>query len=354
METLVNRSESVKVVDVEGGTMLDEDNRSSSLSDLGDGGANDELDDEHRGPNNDSDGNDTEAETERLEDSPQKYREHTGVVLSLSACADEIGSSPPATQGPTTGNEVVDQLYSTRDNVGVIPKALEPQMVNGDGDQVSDISSLEGSQGELSKVASPPAIAGKKRKRPSPPTFDESEHRVTSTILASQKRLSEDNLAAQSTNHTEEAPKASPANDDDCNTMVDNGLLSDVGEDLGIIQQLVPNKAQRSKRGKRKGKKVKEDEIGKSQLSKGPLDVPEDVVEELHGTEVVYNHEEAMELDDAHEDAEAEAAAKNEEECELSASVPCDGNRHKLSSPSLTHGSCSCAEKGRDGPVRRY
>ncbi|KAA6409729.1 MAG: transcriptional regulatory DEP1 [Lasallia pustulata] len=314
MEAIVNRSESVIVVDVEGGTMLDEDNRSSSLSDLGDGGANDELDDEHQGPINDSDGNDTEAETERLEDSPQKFREHTGVVLSLSACADEIGSSPPATLEPINENEVIDQLYSTRDNIGVIPKVLEPQMLNGDGDQVSDISSLEGSTGELSKVASPPAIAGKKRKRPSPPTFDGSEHRVTSPILASQKRLSEDNLAAQPTNHTEEAPKASPTNDDDCNTMVGNRLLSDVGEDEGVTQQLVASKAQRSKRGKRKGKKVKEDEIGKSQLSKGPLDIPEDGVEELNGTDVVYNHDEAMELDDGHEDAEAEAAAKNEDE----------------------------------------
>ena len=323
METAVNRSESIKGVEIEENTMVDEDDRSSSLSDLGDGGANEELDDAHRGPINDSDGNDTEAETERLEDSPQKLRKHKGVVLSLSANADDIASSPPAIQGPIVETEVIHQLYSNRNNIDVLPQALESETMNGDVDQVSDISSGrfwgsrgEGSPGVLSKVASPPTIAGKKRKRPSPPAFDESEHRFTSPVPTSQKRLSESNVAAQSTNDTEEPQRASPAVDDDCNILVDNRLLSDVGEDQGVIPQLVQSKVQKSKKGKRKGKKVKEDEIGKSQLSKGALEVPEDVIEGVNGTDGAYNHEEAMELDDVHEDAEAEVVAKNEEERE--------------------------------------
>lgn len=314
METSVNLSESVKGVEIEDNIVVDEDDRSSSLSDLGDGGANEELDDAHRRPVNDSDGNDTEAETERLEDSPQKIREHKGVVLSLSANTEDIASSPPAIQGPTSGNEVIHQSYSTRDDIDVLPHALDPDIVNGDVDQISDISSLEGSPEQLSKVASPPTTAGKKRKRPSPPAFDESEHRVTSPIPAGQKRLAESNLTAQSLNHTEETQGASPADDDDCNTLVDNKVLSDAGEDQGVIRQMVPNKTQKGRRGKRKGKKVKEDETGKSQLSKGTLEVPEDVIEELNGTDGAYNHEEVMELDDVHDDAEAEVVAKNEEE----------------------------------------
>lgn len=59
--------------------MNERDDRSSSLSDLGDRGGND-------GPDNElgegSDVNDTEAETERLEDSPQKMRKHQNVVLT--------------------------------------------------------------------------------------------------------------------------------------------------------------------------------------------------------------------------------------------------------------------------------
>lgn len=315
-ETSVNRTELAKGIEIDENTMVDEDDRSSSLTDLGDGGANEELDDAHRGPVNDSDGNDTEAETERLEDSPQKLRKHKGVVLSLSANADDIGSSPPAVQGPIHETEVIHRSYTTRDNIDVLQQVLEPEVANGDIDQVSDITSLEGSPRELSKVASPPTIAGKKRKRPSPPAFDEKEPRITNSILTSQKRLSESNLAGQLTNNTEETPRISPADDDDGNALVDNRVLSDVGEDQGVTRQLLPSKAQKSKRGKRKGKKFKEDDTGKSLLSKGALEVSEDVIEEPNGTDGAYNHEETIELDDIHDDAEAEVIAKNEEERE--------------------------------------
>lgn len=314
METSVNRSKSAKGVEIDDNTVVDEDDRSSSLSDLGDGGTNEELDDAHRGPMIDSDGNDTEAETERLEDSPHKVRKHKGVIVSLSANADDTGSSPPPIQETINEIEVIHQLYPTHNSIDVLPQALEPEAMNGDVDQVSDISSLEGSLEELSKVAPPLSIAGKKRKRPSSPALEEREHRITNPVSTSQKRLSESNLAIQSTNNAEEVQRASPADDDDGNTLLDNRILSDVGEDQGVTRLLLPSKAQKSKRGKRKGKKVKEDEIGKSQLSKGALEVPEDVNEELNGTDGVYNHEEAMDLDDVHEDAEAEVVAKNEEE----------------------------------------
>lgn len=315
-ETMVNRTESVEGVKIDDKTMIDEDDRSSSLSDLGDGGANEDLDDAHRGSMNDSDANDTEAETERLEESPQKLRKHKRVVLSLSANAGDIGSSPPAMQGPIHETEITHQSYIAHDNVAVLPQVLGPGVANGDIDQVSDISSLEGSPEELSKVASPPTITSKKRKRPSPPPLDDREPRPISSILSSQKRRSGSNLAEQSANNTEETPRASPADDDDGNALVDTTALSDAGEDQGVTRQLVPSKAQKSKRGKRKGKKVKEDEIGKRLLSKGALEVAEDVIEEPNGTDGAYNHEEAVDLDDVHDDAEAEVIAKNEEERE--------------------------------------
>ncbi len=55
------------------------DDRSSSLSELGERAGHDE-------PDHDlgevSEANDTEAETERLEDSPQKIRKHQNVILT--------------------------------------------------------------------------------------------------------------------------------------------------------------------------------------------------------------------------------------------------------------------------------
>ena len=55
------------------------DDRSSSLSEIGERGGRDEPDNEIEEP---SDAIDTEAETERLEDSPQKIRKHQNVVLT--------------------------------------------------------------------------------------------------------------------------------------------------------------------------------------------------------------------------------------------------------------------------------
>lgn len=69
-------------------------NRSSSLSDIGDRGS------EHNQPTMDSDPNDTEAETERLEDTPQKSRRNQNLVLTaansmhrVSRCASPLHKS---------------------------------------------------------------------------------------------------------------------------------------------------------------------------------------------------------------------------------------------------------------------
>ena len=63
-----------------------EDDRSSSLSELGERGAHDEPETTF-GEGTDVD--DTEAETERLDDSPQKMREHQNVVLALAGQIDK-------------------------------------------------------------------------------------------------------------------------------------------------------------------------------------------------------------------------------------------------------------------------
>ena len=58
---------------------VDVDDRSSSLSELGERAGHEEVENMSHG---DSEANDTEAETERLEESPQKLRELNNVVLA--------------------------------------------------------------------------------------------------------------------------------------------------------------------------------------------------------------------------------------------------------------------------------
>jgi len=73
------------------GTTNDADARSSSLSDIEDSGANERSRSIQMG--NALDAGDTEAETERLEESPQKARIHHNVVLSASGAGQQNGST---------------------------------------------------------------------------------------------------------------------------------------------------------------------------------------------------------------------------------------------------------------------
>lgn len=80
------------------------DDRSSSLSDLGDRAGNEDLNTSKialvngSDPVDGSDPNDTEAETERLEVSPQRMRKHGSVVLSSSNHLLTNGTEPFATR----------------------------------------------------------------------------------------------------------------------------------------------------------------------------------------------------------------------------------------------------------------
>ena len=77
------------------GAARPEDDRSSSLSEIGDRGGHDEPQNTF-GDGMDED--DTEAETERLEDSPQKLRKHQNVVLTLADHMNEDQQSSELAQ----------------------------------------------------------------------------------------------------------------------------------------------------------------------------------------------------------------------------------------------------------------
>lgn len=69
----------------------EEDDRSSSLSEIGERADHDEAGNAFYDA---FDANDTEAETERLEDSPQKLRDHKDIVLDSTNALYEVHSGP--------------------------------------------------------------------------------------------------------------------------------------------------------------------------------------------------------------------------------------------------------------------
>ena len=72
----------------------DHDGRSSSLSDIGDHDVNEEVETIPAANGGDVEANDTEAETERLEDTPLKRRKHQNVVLTSENRFYSSGASP--------------------------------------------------------------------------------------------------------------------------------------------------------------------------------------------------------------------------------------------------------------------
>ena len=77
-------------IDRRGGATVDLDDRSSSLSEIDDGTAAEGLENGTARPILDADGSDTEAETERLEESPQKLRAYKNVLLTASGDAHPL------------------------------------------------------------------------------------------------------------------------------------------------------------------------------------------------------------------------------------------------------------------------
>ena len=90
----------------------DGDDQSSSLSEIGDRAGNDDPDSTRISHVDGSDANDTEAETERLEDSPQNERKRRNVVLTASNQALGNGASPLLDYRPTVKDANTGLSYS--------------------------------------------------------------------------------------------------------------------------------------------------------------------------------------------------------------------------------------------------
>ncbi|KAL9635313.1 MAG: hypothetical protein Q9164_003536 [Protoblastenia rupestris] len=237
------------------------DERSSSLSEIGETTANCDLDTVVH-TNDNGEANDTEAETERLEDTPLKRRRHQNVVLTAEKRVYSSRSSPSGTA-----------------------------VLNGQLQQTSDISSLEDSSEEgldhRSLTSSP-----RKRKRLS--LEDES---ISSRPSANgNKGPSSNSLSPSLTSNTAEATSEQALQEDNIVGSGTEGL------------QRTPTKKQKSKTGKRKEKKT-------PTLENTQVDTAIGRVEEVNaidGGENVYSNGEDVEIEDLG-DAELDNAGKDEE-----------------------------------------
>ncbi len=91
----------------------DGDDRSSSLSEIGDRIGNDDLASTRLGLANGSDPEDTEAETERLEESPRKVRKNKNVVMTSTSHALRDGTSPLSDHALPINDANIGELDTT-------------------------------------------------------------------------------------------------------------------------------------------------------------------------------------------------------------------------------------------------
>lgn len=312
-----------------GTSVAEGDDQSSSLSDIDDGPDEDEADD------NEADDNDppldevlaqddSEAETERLENSPLKLAKYKNVVLSstlrqpeptsagLMQRSTEVLSKDKEGSDPVQSVAHEDIFYTGISNGDRESKAAEP------------ISVLLAEPCDGNKrVPSPPEIAGKKRKRTSPRSqevYDENEDaemaRKRSSVIKSEPNgnsLSNQNsLSEQDFEERRKELEATASEIDAEQANEDENIVKDVG------QRSSSTKAKKGKTGKRKGKKVREAILGGTAPDNSiPLNDAYTVVDDGQVPDVDNEEEEDTALVEGDgEEAEAEIAARTEEEGE--------------------------------------
>lgn len=275
------------------------DDRSSSLSELGERAG-------HEGieciSHDVSDANDTEAETERLEDSPQKQRNSQNVVLtSANGIHDDRQSPVIVTPLPTlpvnNGQLNRSSLPSIEADVPLDSHSEVDRM-----EQTSEISSLADSGEENGKALSLPPSSPRKRKRSSLEQDSTSDQDfVAESSMKGTKMFR--NISAGTLVET-----ASPSEsaDEEQELVVDPTTL------LEIRSQKSPRSAspkQKYKKGKRKGRKVRNEES--ATMDENPVTDSPTRDEEQH--ELSYSNEEEVENGEVGDIAEADNGVKTEE-----------------------------------------
>lgn len=261
---------------------LIDDGRSSSLSDIDDVSDHELSDYESPKFEKTEPDNDSEAETERVEDSPNNDRLKRNIVLSASQ-----GPSPSKLAQSTTYDDVEDD-----EHIDETPSKSRTKK-NGITDAVEDAPDLEDSG--LSEGP------GKKRKRLGSPDEtgtdfgdDEPLKKRRGSIKSDLSDPPPDDIVL-SPIPMEEKPSKSVEDQTPADDVPESDLPS------------VPSKTKKGKKGKRKGRRVRDADDETETGGTGDVDAADDHLGE---------DDETVERGD--EPDEGEATARHEEECKLS------------------------------------
>ncbi|KAJ9207451.1 hypothetical protein DTO021D3_7530 [Paecilomyces variotii] len=275
--------------------VLIDDGRSSSLSDIDYVSDQEPSDEEPPKPEKGPGEVDSEAETERIEDSPNNLRLRRDIVVSASG----YGNSPSKLAQSTTYDDVDDDGHPAEDSPSKVRRSSRSNGLTGQAEQLS--------APESSHLPEP---AGKKRKR-----FESGEDTGTDQGEQEPLRKRQSSLKSGAAEATLEETPLSPEPTEETikvNEMSNEGTpLAEEAPELEV--PVAPTRGKKGKKGKRKGRKAKDvdedTEIG------GPVEAGAEGLVDDH----VPDEEEGAGGVEEPEDAEAVAKAEEESAKKMSA-----------------------------------
>lgn len=263
--------------------LFDMDDRSSSLSVLSEVSDNDlsDYDEEPLKSDKNALENDSEAETERVEDSPNNARLRNDIVVSASG----YGPSPSKLAQSTTYDDVEDDEEPTVDDS---PSKPGPKR-NGIAEQAEDTPGPDDTPSES---------ISKKRKRLG--SVDETGSDLEDKEPLKKRRGSVKSELSELSGPPADETLISPEPTEEVPKDQDSMPTEDIPESDAPAVQTKAKKVKKGKRKSRRGKDMDEPEAGTAELG----GVDDNAAEE----------EDAIEREEEADDAET--AAKHEEECE--------------------------------------
>ena len=278
----------------------DEDDGSSSLSELGDRAG---IEHSSRAV---SEVNDTEAETERLEESPYKQRRRQDVVLT--SANGTYGDHQNQSVNRVLPEELASPGRYCTDSFlpAMADRALGPSKGKG-LEQTSDISSLEDSGEESGKDLSSMLSVPIKRKRSSFEADSGSDHSTMRELSTKAMKLSDSIAAGASAELDADITSDVLSVHRDLQDVADTAM-SPSNEEQPRKPQVLPK--QKQKKGKRKGKRIPSGELANAENAGSGAESP---LEHGGNAEAMYSNEEDGQVENMAESVEAENPAKVEE-----------------------------------------
>lgn len=295
---------------------LHDDDRSSSLSDIEDGPEHEQLEEDVPKQSQPQTEADSEAETERIDDSPNKLRKQKDIVLSSTTFEKSPSKLIHSVTMEVDGADIERALNGPVNDISSSPLASKS---NGYADAL-----VKAQFTETVREARPSVEAStKKRKRTGSEGDASSQEGVEEQPLrkrtgsvksdAQHEPLSsEEELSVMA---VEDRMSLEPAeeDDDEIETITEDVMAAD---EEGVDAKELSTKIQNTRRGKRKGRKSREaeDDLLEPAEEQGAQEAPS---LDLHVTRAENGSDVEDVAEPEEEEDDAETRAKNEEECSL-------------------------------------